>query len=293
MLLRPFGNTGLQVSALGFGAGHIGGHGMEDSAAARLLGEVLDLGINLIDTARGYGLSEQRIGRHLAHRRSEFALVSKCGYGIEGTENWTGPCITRGIEEALRLLRTDVIDVMLLHSCPIETLRREDIPDALDSAVEQGKVRVAGYSGENEALEFAASCGRFRALETSVNLFDQRSLNRVLPKASAQGLGVIAKRPAANAPWRHESRPAGDYCEVYWERMNAMGLELGGMDWLEAALRFACHSPGVSTAIVGTGSMEHLRENVRVAELGPLPDGLVSHIRSRFQERGEDWDGQV
>ena len=84
MLLRPYGSTGLQVPALGFGAGQIGDASRDEGEVRRLLNTELDLGVTLIDTARGDGLSEERIGRHLAHRRGEFVLSTKVGYGIQG-----------------------------------------------------------------------------------------------------------------------------------------------------------------------------------------------------------------
>ena len=98
--VRPLGRTALTATALGFGAGHIGSPELAESEAGALLHEVLDLGITLIDTARGYGLSEERIGRHVAHRRSEYTLVSKGGYGVEGVEDWTPASVTRGVDDA-------------------------------------------------------------------------------------------------------------------------------------------------------------------------------------------------
>src|SRR4051812_42909541 len=104
---RSFGATGLVVSSLGFGAGHIGGAELDDQAAGRILGAALDFGITLFDTARGYGLSEERIGRHLGYRRDEIVIATKGGYGIEGIPDWTGACIAAGIDAALRRLSTD------------------------------------------------------------------------------------------------------------------------------------------------------------------------------------------
>ena len=93
---RIFGNTGLKVSVLGFGAGHIGSENLPEQEAESLLHQVLDSGITLIDTARAYGLSEERIGKYLSRRRSEFVLSTKVGYGIDGFENWTyGMCTSR------------------------------------------------------------------------------------------------------------------------------------------------------------------------------------------------------
>jgi aryl-alcohol dehydrogenase-like predicted oxidoreductase len=201
-----------------------------------LLNQVLDLGITLIDTARGYGLSEERIGRHIAHRRGEYVLSTKVGYDIDGVPDWTYDCILAGVERALRLMRTDHLDIAHLHSCPQDTLERGEVIDALDRCVSDGKVRFAAYSGDNEPLDWALVSGRFRGLMCSVNLFDQRAIDRVVAPAGKRGIGVIAKRPIGNAPWLHANQPTGRYCEQYWLRMKAMGLSFGA-DWADTALR--------------------------------------------------------
>ena len=292
---RPFGKTGLEVSILGFGAGHVGGDDLSEDQAGELLNAVLDLGVTLIDTARGYGLSEERIGRHLAHRRDDFVLSTKGGYGVDGVPDWTGEVIQRGIEQALRTMRTDRIDIVHLHSCPLETLQHEDILSALEEAKRQGQIRCIAYSGENDALEWAASSGRFDSLQCSVNLFDQRSLWGVLP--GAQDLGVIAKRPIANAAWRFGDQPHGQYAEPYWQRMKAMNLEpnLGpNMDWLELAIRFSALAPGVSSIIVGTGGkLQNFKHNLELVARGPLSDDEVQRWRTAFEIHDQDWIGQV
>ena len=84
MQRRSFGHTGLTVPALGFGAMQAGDPRLPEEAAARILNHALDLGLALVDTARAYGLSEERIGRHLARRRDEFVLSTKVGYGVDG-----------------------------------------------------------------------------------------------------------------------------------------------------------------------------------------------------------------
>jgi aryl-alcohol dehydrogenase-like predicted oxidoreductase len=293
MEAREFGNTGLFVSALGFGAGQVGDAAIEEAEAGALLNAALDLGITLVDTARGYGLSEERIGRHLAHRREEFVLSTKVGYDVPGFENWTGPCITAGVDAALDRLRTDVIDIVHLHSCPLDVLERGDVVEALERAVEAGKVRVAAYSGDNEPLEWAVASGRFGSVQTSVNIFDQRVIDRGLAAARERGLGLIAKRPVGNAPWRFEKRPVGDYCEEYWVRMKAMGIEAYGGDWQELALRFTAWLPGVASCIVGTRNLDHLRLNAELVARGPLLGDEVDGIRAAFREHDDGWTGQI
>lgn len=304
MFSHAFGATGLTVSALGFGAGQIGGLDLDEGAAGALLNAALDLGITFVDTARGYGASEDRIGRHLSHRRDGFVLATKGGYGVDGVEDWTPACITQGVDAALRRLRTDRIDVFFLHSCPREVLQRPGLIEALEAAVQAGKVRVPGYSGENEDLAWAVESGRFGAIECSVNLFDQASLGGPVAEAARRGLGVVAKRPLGNAPWRFTDRPAGDYGEAYWERMQAMnlgplalGLGAGrpadGLGWDALALRFAAFAPGVSTAIAGTGRAENLRRNAAIIADGPLPPATEAAVRAAFAAHGAGWRGEV
>ncbi|MPY65441.1 aldo/keto reductase [Deinococcus sp. SDU3-2] len=293
MKQREFGKTGLRVSVLGLGAGQVGAESLDDREAGRLLNRALDLGVTLIDTARGYGLSEERVGRHLAGRRDEFVLSTKGGYGVEGVEDWTPGAIRHGIERALRTMRTDRIDLFHLHSCPLGTLRREDLLAELDRAREAGLIRVAAYSGENEALAWVAESGRFGSVETSVNVADQWSLHHVLPEAAARGLGVIAKRPIANAAWQFTERPVGQYAEVYWERLRALRLDPGGLEWDEFALRFSAFAPGVSSAIVGTARVENLERNAAIVERGPLPADLLAQIGAAWTEHGGEWGGEV
>ena len=290
---RPLGSTGLQVSALGFGAGPVGDAALSEDDAGRLLHGVLDAGITLIDSAPSYGISEERIGRHLQGRRGEFVLSTKCGYGVPGVEDWTGPCITQGIELALRRLRTDVIDVMHFHSCPVDVLGRPGVVEALTQAVEQGKVRVAAYSGDNHALAHALNMRRFGSIQVSVNLFDQRAIDWGIARAREQGVGVIAKRPLGNAPWRFWEAPEAQDVALYWSRMRQMSLEARGLEWGELALRFAAFVPGVASCIVGTTKLENLTRNVKALEHGPLAPEHVSHIRDAFRRNDHGWDGQI
>ncbi len=293
MELRPFGASGLTVSAVGFGADHIGDPDLSDSAVQRLLGEVLDSGVTLVDTARGYRLSEPRIGRWLAHRREEYVLSTKVGYGVPGLRDWSGPAVTAGIERALRALRTDVLDVCFLHSCARDVLARGEAVAALHGARDAGKVLVCGYSGEGEALRWAIESRQFGAVQTSVNLADQWSVDVLVPRAVELGMGVVAKRPLANAAWRFSDRPTGRYEEPYWERLRTMALHPADGDWVGTALRFSVFAAGVSTAIVGTSVPEHLNEAIASLGRGPLPADERRRWRAAFGHHGSGWQPQI
>ena len=286
--LRPFGATGLAVPPLGLGAGHVGDGSLDDAEAGRLLHGALDLGLSFVDTAPGYGLSEERIGRHLSGRRSSFVLSTKLGYGVPGVADWTPECIARGVDRALSRLRTDVLDVAHLHSCPLETLRSSGVVEALLAAVRAGKVRVAAYSGENEALEWAVSSGAFGSVQCSVNVCDQRSL------VAIRGLGVVAKRPLANTPWNPSAaHPDDAAAAAYRTRWAALRLDDLGLPPAELAIRFSAHAPAVSTAIVGSRRLSHLAETSAFVAKGPLPEDLLAEITSRFSALGRDWPGMI
>jgi aryl-alcohol dehydrogenase-like predicted oxidoreductase len=292
MELRQFGFTGLKVSALGFGAGHIGDHDADEKSIDKLLNSAVDLGINLIDTARGYGASEERIGRFLSHRRKEIILSTKVGYSIPGYKDWTYDCIIAGVDEALKNLRTDYIDIVHLHSCPTDILMNNQVIDALEKIKEEGKIKVVAYSGENENLAFAIESGRFGSVQTSINIADQKNLDSLLPRAKVKGMGVIAKRPAANAPWRFTEQPSGRYAEEYWLRLKRMNLRLD-LNLQDIALRFAAYTWGVDSVIAGTNNIKHLKENVKLIEKGPLTYDIYYEIRDAFKQNDINWIGLV
>ncbi len=305
MEIRPLGTTGLTVSAVGFGAGSVGEEHTPDAEVDRLIGAALDAGVTLFDTARSYGLSEERLGRALEGRRGRVVLSTKVGYGTPGIPDWTGPCITAGVDAALARLRTDWLDVVHLHSCGLEILRRGEVTEALGRVVAAGKVRVAAYSGEGEALEWAVASGAFGSIQCSVSVVDQAVLEGAVASARARGLGVLAKRALGNAPWRFSSRPeASDVAEA-WTRFRALCSELGmspadpeksesgELRWGERFTRFAGFAPGVDALLVGTRSAAHLAAAVEAVSRGPLPASDVAALRAAFVRCGTGWIGRT
>jgi aryl-alcohol dehydrogenase-like predicted oxidoreductase len=292
MLERPFGATGFRVSAVGLGTASLGRDDVSDEQAEELLQGALDAGVTLVDTARSYGLAEERIGRFLAHRRDEFVLATKGGYGAELVEDWTHAAVVRGIERALVTLRTDVLDVFFLHSCPRATALRDDILEALERARDAGKVKVTGYAGEGDALGASVRSTHFGAVECSVNLFDQKNLDAIIPSAESRGLGVVAKRPLANAVWRIRAWPDDEDAE-YWQRMHAMQLSVADYDWVDLAVRFSVFAPGVSSAIVGTSRLDHLHDAITAAERGDLDRDQRNRIATAFAVKDRGWEGKV
>ena len=292
MLHKTFGHTTYAVSALGFGAGHLGDDVLTDHEAHDLLDRALGLGITFFDTARSYGRSEERLGAFLPPHRDDVVVSTKVGTGVPGQPDWSAAAVRLGVEESLRTLRTDVIDVVFLHSCPLAALEKGEAIDALLACVDAGKVRVAGYSGDNEPLAWAAASNAFGALQTSVNIADQNSLHEILPDAAHRGIGVVAKRPLANAPWRYSERPTGSYGETYWDRINQMGLEPQADDWPGTAVRFSAFAPGVSTMVMGTSNVAHLEEAAAAVARGPLPETELHRWEKAFTRHAQEWAGE-
>jgi aryl-alcohol dehydrogenase-like predicted oxidoreductase len=293
MRARLLGNTGLPVSELGLGAGPLGDARLDDAAAVRLVHAALDLGITVIDTAPSYGRSEHRLGVALRGRRDGVVLSTKLGYGVPGIADWTGPCITAGIAAALARLDTSWLDIAHLHSCPIDVLLRGDVVAALVAAVQAGKVRVAAYSGDGAALDWAIDSSMFGAVQCSVNLADQRALDDAVGRAATRGIGVVAKRALANAAWRDAEPPAAADRAIYWTRLRAIALPPAGIDGAAYALRFVLAQPNVSTALVGTTSLPNLQAAVAAAAAGPLDSAAVDQARAAFRQHDRGWDGVI
>lgn len=306
----PFGKTGFDVTRLGFGAAPIGYLGTEQEKVRRLLDEVLDAGVNFIDTAACYPGSEEMLGRTVSDRRDDYILASKCGHVVDDLkgEPFHPQVIADSIEQSLRRLRTDRIDLMLLHSCSLDVLKQGDALAALEKARDAGKVRAIGYSGDNEAAAYAASLDAVQAIELSVSIVDQHNIDAVLPICREHDLGVIAKRPLANAAWKPlDSQPGiyKQYANTYTERLAAMGItpnDLGfrgyaDIEWPDIALRFTLSVPGVHTAIVGTTSQVNTRANIAAAQKRPLPEDVYRQLREAFKkaekDSGETWPGQT
>ena len=302
---RRLGRTGLQVSPLGFGGAEVGFLETDRKDVAVLLNRLLDEGVNLIDTAAGYAGSEEAIGAAVGHRRDDYVLVSKCGQAFDDIEGeaWSASCISQTVERALRRLRTDRLDVMLLHTCDLEVLQDGEALGALVAARDAGKIRFLGYSGDNETVAYAAGLDEVAVIETSINLCDQANIETVLPAAQQHEVGVLAKRPIANAAWKAASERRGlyvDYAQSYEDRLKAMAiapedLGFGAGDWARLALRFTLSQPGVTSAIVGTTREASIAGNLAAVAEGPLPAETLEVLRGAFRRAeaasGESWPG--
>jgi aryl-alcohol dehydrogenase-like predicted oxidoreductase len=293
---RRLGGTGLDVTTLGFGAmelrGQPRGPQISDEDAERVLNAVLDAGINFIDTSIDYGRSEELIGRFIAHRRSEYFLASKCGCvpGAASEHRHTAANIRGGVENSLRLLKTDHLDLVQFH----RSLTRDEFEaeGALQEAFvlrREGKVRFVGVSGTLPNLNEQIEMGVFDAFQIPYSAL-QRDHEDAIARASAAGAGIIIRGGVARgAPtaWkqRHYYMVSANDLQRRWDDAHLDDL-LDGISRMEFMLRFTLSDPNLDTTIVGTKSVEHLHDNVAAALKGPLPTEIVDEAKRRLAEAG-------
>ena len=299
MEYRKLGKTDMDVSVLGFGGSEIGYEHASLGTVKKLLNEALDAGLNVIDTAECYVTSEELIGEAVGRRRKDYYLFTKCGHESGWSyPDWRPQSLQRSIQRSLKRLKTDHVDLIQLHSCSEAELRKGEVVDTLQRARERGATRYIGYSGDSRAALYAAECGAFDTLQTSVSIADQEALDLFLPLAQKNSMGVIAKRPLANVAWHNGDRPPNNsYGRTYWERLRKLSYE-----WLEGdleqtvaiALRFTLSAPGVHTAIVGTTRPGRFAENATAVAAGPLSPELFEAIRARWRALARSsWIGQI
>lgn len=295
---RKFGKTDMEFSVLGFGGAEIGWDGKEQQTVENLLNSALDAGLNVIDTAAAYKTSEILIGNAVGKRRKDFHLLTKCGALDAFTrEDWSKKGILETIENSLRNLKTDHLDIAQLHSCSAEILRQGDCIEGLQRAQEKGYTRFIGYSGDNADAKFAIEMDVFDSLQTSVSIADQSPIDSNIKLAAEKGLGVIAKRPIANAVWRHKELPPDSYHHEYWHRIQKLKYEFLEKSLEEAtatALRFTLSIDGIDTMIVGTTKPNRWQENAEYVAEGKLSTEEFEAIRNRWHEvSDESWVGMT
>src|SRR5881396_326882 len=278
---RELGRTGLQVTMLGYGAMELRGvpRGREvtEAQAETILHAALDAGINYIDTSIDYGLSEERIGRYIANRRSEYYLASKCGCVVgatpapRGQRNphvFTRDNIVAGVEQSLARMKTDYLDVVQFHASPSrKTLEEHDALEALLSLKRAGKVRFIGMSGTLPHLADHIAMGVFDVFQIPYSAVE-REHEVAIATAAQNGAGIVIRGGAAKgAPT--EGKQAG----LRWERWQRAHLDdlLDGMTPMEFVLRFTFTNPDLDTTIVGTINPAHLQTNIDILQKGPLP----------------------
>ncbi len=295
---KTLGRTGEQVTTLGFGAmelrGGSRGPQITEEQAETLLNTVLDSGINFIDTSIDYGLSEERIGKYISHRRSEYFLASKCGCvygGQQGEHVHTAQNIREGVENSLRLLKTDHLDLVQFHrSLTQEEFEKEGALQEAMKLKAEGKVRFVGVSGTLPNLVEQINMGVFDAFQIPYSAL-QREHEDVISMALQHGAGTIIRGGVARgAPSDWDSRAyymvPTETMKDRWEVAKLDDLLADGMTRMEFMLRFTLSHPALCTTIVGTSNPDHVRGNIEAAMKGPLPADVLAEAKKRLEAAG-------
>lgn len=295
---RILGSTNLHVTTLGFGAmelrGGQTGPSLSDDDAEKLLNQVLDKGINFIDTSIDYGRSEELIGKCISHRRSEYLLASKCGCvpnAPQGSPHvHSAQNIREGVEHSLHTLRTDYLDVVQFHrSLGRKEFESEGALAELLKLRDEGKVRFVGVSGVLPTLQEQIDMGVFDIFQIPYSAL-QREHEDIITKASDAGIGIIVRGGVARGTpddWegrRYYMLP-NTTMQNWWEGAKLDDL-LDGISRIEFMLRFTLSHPGLDTTIVGTRSTKHLDDNIASAIKGPLPADVVTEAKNRLTAAG-------
>jgi aryl-alcohol dehydrogenase-like predicted oxidoreductase len=303
---RTLGRTGLEVTTLGYGAMELRGAGsgrgraVDDDRATAVLNAVLDAGINYLDTSPDYGLSEERIGAAISHRRDEYFLASKCGCPVDQPEPapgqrrehvFTRANIRAGVEQSLRRMKTDHLDLVQFHISPSqETLEQNESVEELVALRDEGKTRFIGMSGTLPNLTDHIAMGVFDAFQIPYSAVEREHESSISDAARAGAGTVIRGGVARGIPASDRSSlerlPEGfrERFEERLDRFESAGLDdlLDGMSRMEFMLRFTLSHPDMHTTIVGTANPAHLAANVAAAEKGPLPSDVYEAAKARL-----------
>lgn len=252
------GNTGLAVSRLGFGAFKIGrnqkikyeqGYELPDDATvAHLLNTILDWGINYIDTAPAYGISEQRIGQTIGHRREEFVISTKVGERFEDGISYyefDRQSVETSLANSLKNLRTDVLDIVFIHAPAddVRVLTETPVVEVLQEQKAAGTIRAIGFSGKTvEAAQLALAWADVLMVEYHLNDTSHRP---IIEQAGQRGIGVVVKK----------------------------GLAAGRLS-PEEAIPFVLNTPGVNSLVIGGLSLAHIEANLRLVPAVAAPSAL-------------------
>lgn len=291
MQYRLLGRSGLRVSQLGYGSMGLRGpqtwgvRVVDEPQAERILNAVLDAGVNFIDTSPDYGLSEERIGRYLSHRRDQFYLATKCGCVYTQLEDslkldhqWRTEVVADNVKTSLRRLRTDHLDLLQFHGGDAETLRQSGLIDLLLDYQKRGIISHLGVSSSLPQLPAMIELGVFDVFQIPYSCLAPQHLDAIRIAAS-QGAGIIVRGGIGQGgPGATIQRPE---LNRIWQQAGLDSLCSDTLPPAELILRYTLGLPECHTTIVGTCDLQHLADNVAAAERGALSDSLQAEITQR------------
>ena len=294
---RTLGKTGLEVTVLGHGAMEIrgpriwSGRPVTDGEAETILNSVLDNGINFIDTAYDYGLSEEYIGKFISHRRSEYYLATKCGCSLVDAGDhddtphvWTRENLMHNIETSLKRMKTEYIDIWQLHNPSVAQTDEGALIEVMEEVKRSGKIGHIAISSTSPDLPIYIGREYFESYQIPYSAFERRH-ERDISEAAKTGAGVIVRGGVARGE-PGEGLGSEDKWEL-WKRAGLQELLDEGESSTSFLLRYTISHPGMQTTIVGTKSESHLSSNIAAVEKGPLSEEVYAEAKRRLSEAGE------
>lgn len=294
MKYRTLGRTNLAVSELGFGALEIGRNWPywrkdkpdfirpDDSEAKKIIFKALDYGINFFDTAPAYQDSERILGMALKGIRKNVILATKCGEWFDGQNSvydYSYNETKKFIENSLRLLQTDYIDLLQIHSANLDVIKKGETLAAMKEAQQAGKVRYIGFSTDFEdAALLGIESGEYDAIQVSHNALKLSMVRNVFPIAKEKNIGIIVKDALSRGQLTEKN---SDVAEKELKNKILQLSEISkkfSVSLTELAVRFSITAQEVSTVIIGTKKIENLETNVRFVNNGILPDEILAKI---------------
>ena len=310
MEYRELGRTGWRVSTIGLGTWAMGSDwgSVDDTQSLATLNRALDLGVNFFDTADVYG-SEHLLGRLRKERSEAFYVATKLGVTLNpDPAAYTRENMNAAVEGSLRELGTETIDLLQLHVPPIEVYNSETF-GILDEMVSQGKIRHYGVSVEriDQALR-AVEFPNVQSVQIIFNMFRQRPAEDFFPEARRRRVGVIARVPLASGLLTGKMTPSTTFSADDHRNYNRQGeafdrgetfsgvdFETGlkaveelrslvpaGTTMAEMALRWILMFEDVTCAIAGARRPDQAEDNIRAADLPPLPEGTMQAVRDVY-----------
>ncbi|MGZ4317536.1 MAG: aldo/keto reductase [Gaiellaceae bacterium] len=312
MIHRTLGRTGLEISVLGYGAWGIGGSlwiGADDDESLRALRRAIELGVNFIDTAAGYGAghSERLVGRVVREAAETVYVATKIPpknmqwpsrAGVHAADAFPAEWVIEQTEASLERLGLETVDVQQFHVWSDEWVGQGDWLDAIEQLKRDGKIRAFGVSINDHqpanAVKLVES-GHVDTVQVIYNVFDQSPEDELFPAVEAANVGVIARVPFDEGSLTGRIRPetdfpdgdfrnryfAGDRKQQVWERAQAVAgdAQVPVDELAEIALRFCVTHPVVSTAIPGMRTVRNVERNAAAVERGPLSQEQLAALR--------------
>jgi aryl-alcohol dehydrogenase-like predicted oxidoreductase len=313
MKYRTLGKTGLQISEIGYGAwgiGQSGWIGADDKESLQALQTAIDLGLNFIDTALGYGNghSEQLVGQVVRSHKERVYIATKvppkngqwpAREGVAVSETFPGDYVAQCAERSLRNLGTDTIDILQFHVWQDAWVGQGDWLDAVQKLKQQGKIRFFGVSINDHQPDNAVrliESGVVDTVQVIYNIFDQAPEDKLLPACQKYNIGVIVRVPLDEGGLTGKVTPDstfdakdfrsgyfhGDRKKQVYERVQSIASDLGVSvdDVPEIALRFVLSNPAVSTVIPGMRTVRNAQRNVALGDSPSLSPEQLQKLKN-------------